>query len=199
MHKTADVARIIGVKSVTVRKYAMALEKCGYSVTHSASGHREFSDTDIIALQELIALQKRTGLTVEKCAEVIATRHSQASESVAVQPISQDSTTLQQYDERYEELFRSFEQVIAKQDETIMRLNEQNQLLKEQRHDIIGELLLIRTLLEDKPRKNIFSSVRNFFAKNEPEEPEHERDIEKEWNKRHNIEQSIYKPGRGEN
>lgn len=199
MHKTADVARIVGVKSVTVRKYAMALEKCGYSVSHSASGHREFSDTDIIALQELIALQKRTGLTVEKCAEVIAARHSQASESVAVQPISEESTTLQQYDERYSQLLRSFEQVVAKQDETIMRLNEQNQLLKEQRHDIIGELLIVRTLLEHKQKKNIFKSAMNFFKKNEPEEPEQLRDPEKEWNKRHHIEQDIYKPGRGEN
>lgn len=98
-----EISEILGVKPVTVRKYAAALEKAGYSVTRSEGNHREYSEDDATAFRQLQALCERSGMTVEIAAEVVAVRHIRASETVAPAVIGAENKVIEQYDIRYNE------------------------------------------------------------------------------------------------
>ncbi|MEK4240360.1 MerR family transcriptional regulator, partial [Paenibacillus sp. FSL H7-0714] len=85
---TKEISEILGVKAVTVRKYAGELEKAGYSVIKSESGHREFSEEDATAFRHMKALCEQSGMTVELAAKVVAAKHLKATESIAPMVIS---------------------------------------------------------------------------------------------------------------
>jgi len=46
-YSTKDIANIVGIATPTVRKYAQALEKAGYTFIKNDQGFRIFSDKDI--------------------------------------------------------------------------------------------------------------------------------------------------------
>lgn len=131
---TKEIAEILGVKPVTVRKYASALEKAGYIVGRGDSGHREYTQNDATAFRELQALCERSGMTVEMSANVIATRIIKELEPVAdsVMPVVKGNDV--QYVERYNELVSIMQginehnqnqaELLAKQAEEIERLHK---------------------------------------------------------------------------
>lgn len=104
---TKEISELLGVKAVTVRKYAAALEKAGYIVSRSGSNHRTYSEEDATAFRELQALCERSGMTVEVAAEVVAARHQRASESVAPAVIPQNQQESERYAERYEQMLQA--------------------------------------------------------------------------------------------
>lgn len=116
---TKEICEIIGVKPSTVRKYAGELEKAGYSVSKSASGHREFSDEDATVFRHMKALCDQSGMTLELAANVVVSRHGRAHESVAPAVIEQENQALQRYDKRYEDMIESMGQM--------MELNERQE------------------------------------------------------------------------
>ncbi|MDT2262665.1 hypothetical protein P7H12_01920 [Paenibacillus larvae] len=71
-HTTKDMAAMLGIETVTVRKYALALEKAGYIISRDDKDRRTYSDVDAMALQQLFTLRERSGMTVEKSAEMVA-------------------------------------------------------------------------------------------------------------------------------
>ncbi|MGF7036754.1 DNA-binding transcriptional MerR regulator [Paenibacillus mucilaginosus] len=112
-----DIAEILGVEPVTVRKYALALEKAGYFFERSDSDHRLFSNKDVIALQQLKALRERSGMSVETAAIAISTRHKAASSGTLSLNTNPDYS---RYSERYdllEEKIEKLTQLIASQQE----------------------------------------------------------------------------------
>lgn len=196
MYKTTDIARILNIKPVTVRKYAAALEKSGHNVQHSASGHREYSDTDVTLFKDLQALQKRAGLSVEKCADVVVSRHKQASGSVAVVSKSDESLSLEHYGEQYDYLVNVLKEVTDNQKQIIDMQQQQIKQLQEQSRSLTGEILIVRTILEENKKNTLTGFIRNLFKKSKENEELNEPDPERDWNKKKRSEESIY-DGRG--
>lgn len=126
MFGTKDIAEILKIEAVTVRKYARALEVAGYNVNHDGNGRRQYSDTDVTALRELQALRERTGLTVEKCAEVVASRHREASESVTLAKSEEENQLIEQYEERYKEMMKLVESMSEQNERLLKRFEDQN-------------------------------------------------------------------------
>lgn len=124
MLSSKDVSDMLGMKPVTVRKYCLALESAGYSVKRDANGNREFTELDVMVIREVQALQNKTGVSVQRCADVIAGRHNRPSENVAPAVIEQSET---QYAERYGdvmEIMRSQQELIQRQADELERLHK---------------------------------------------------------------------------
>lgn len=115
---TKDIAEMLGIEAVTVRKYAQALEKAGYIFERSDSDHRVFSGKDAMALQQLKAIRERSGLNVEMAANIVASKHQGATEIVSVPQNPENSAELERYENRYaalEEKIDALAQIIAQQ------------------------------------------------------------------------------------
>lgn len=116
---TKDIAEMIGLKEVTVRKYALALEAAGYLIERDEQSNRVYSDMDAMVFNQMKVLRDRSGLSVEKCAEAVAVKHKQASVSVSPVVVEQK---IERYDTRYEEQINEFKSIMvnmAKENERI--------------------------------------------------------------------------------
>lgn len=131
---TKEIAEILGVKAVTVRKYAGALEKAGYIVGRGESGHREYTQNDATVFRELQALCERSGMTVNMSAQAVVSRVMKERGSVSHGVVPVNNSTEIQYAERYNELMTFMQgisehnqnqaELLAKQAEEIDRLHK---------------------------------------------------------------------------
>lgn len=114
-YTTRDIADMLGVEAVTVRKYALALEKYGFSVYRSDGKNRSFSEQDVMAFRQLMTLRERSGVNVETAAQIVASKHKGVTvDSVSI--VHNDGEALpQHYDDRYDLLAAKVEQLIALQ------------------------------------------------------------------------------------
>lgn len=110
-YATKDVANMVDIAPPTVRKYAQALEKAGYSFLKNENGFRIFVDKDIFVLNEMKNISNSKGMQVEKIAEMIVFNQGQAIQHEAEVDIveiipeeSGKSNDIAQYDIRYNEL-----------------------------------------------------------------------------------------------
>ncbi|MMZ55617.1 hypothetical protein D1872_174770 [compost metagenome] len=91
---TKEIAAILEVQPVTVRKYAKALEDAGYIFERIDGKNREYNDMDVTAFKELVSICKRSGMPIEKVAELIAAKRIkdlQDGPSVSVVPIQEEN------------------------------------------------------------------------------------------------------------
>lgn len=180
MLETKDICEILGVASNTVRKYAMALEAQGYVITRDASKNRVYTELDATAFRELQALRTRTGLTVEKCAEVIAARHKDPTGSVAPAVISDENGLIVQHDERYGELIN----VINKMSEHSQQQQEQMERLAKRLDDQNANLsVILREVLETR-RMIAAGNVRKPWQFWKKKNVDSDPDPEAQWRKR---------------
>lgn len=126
MYGSKEIAEILGIKPVTVRKYAAALEDAGYIISRSDSGHRTYSEVDATVFRELQVLCERSGMTVENSAKVVASRHIGASATVAPAVVQQQTALMERYEERYTEMMGVIESLREQNECLNKRLDEQN-------------------------------------------------------------------------
>lgn len=137
-----EMADMLGLEPVTLRKYSIALEKAGYIFLRNDSDRRLYSERDAMALQHLKALRERNALNVDNAAMAVATRFSQVNESVETVTHSQNlpaKSVHERSDERYEVL----EAKLDEQTEQIAKLTDMMQALVErldERDNVIREL-----------------------------------------------------------
>lgn len=65
-YSSNEIGNILGFKSVTVRKYALAFEATGYYIQRNDNGRRVYLDRDVSILREMKSLVKNAGVSVEK-------------------------------------------------------------------------------------------------------------------------------------
>ena len=126
MLKAKDIADLLGVETVTVRKYSAALERHGYIVRKDGNGNRLYDEQDATLYKDLKALRDRSGMPLDKCAEVIASRVKEASGSVAPSIVKQDTQAIDRLSERYDDLLgvtHSLTELAARQASEIERLH----------------------------------------------------------------------------
>ena len=71
VYTSSDVYSRLGV-SGTLRKYSDVLEREGYDVRKNSRGRREYTDFDVVLIEQLVELSKQDGMTLEKAAKMIA-------------------------------------------------------------------------------------------------------------------------------
>lgn len=145
MLETKEIADILGVHSNTVRKYALALEAQGYVIQRDDNNDRKYSDIDATAFRELQALRKRTSLPVEKCAEVIAARHREPSESVLPAVNEPDSTQIMQHSTQHAELIGAVQSLVELNQKQADELARVHKRMDDQNNNIS---VIMREVLE---------------------------------------------------
>ncbi|KGP85299.1 MULTISPECIES: MerR family transcriptional regulator [unclassified Paenibacillus] len=196
MLETKDIAEILDVHSNTVRKYALALEAQGYVVQRDDNNDRKYSEVDATVFRELQALRQRSGLSVEKCAEVIAARHREPSGSVLPSVIEPDSTQIVQHEMQHGELLGAVQTLAdlnRQQADEIARLHKR---MDEQNNNIsviLRETLETKRLLAaaaEKPARKGWMFWRKAAKSADP-------DPEAIWKKKAGGAEAIYdRPGR---
>ncbi|MYL43993.1 MerR family transcriptional regulator [Virgibacillus salexigens] len=141
-YKTKDIAEMLGVESVTVRKYSQSLEQFGYTF-EKQKDRRVYKTSDLALLQQLKYMKERTGMSLNKTAEIVVMKHSEQKSDQAtntVSPISQEQQengNLMQYDKQY--INRSIS-LIIEQNERILSELEREKKEKEELHEEILKL-----------------------------------------------------------
>lgn len=145
-YTTRELADMLGVEAVTIRKYALALEKYGFSVYRSDGKNRSFSESDVMVFQQLKTLRERSGVNVETAAQLVASKqNTDTQKNVSI--VHNDDITLQdQYDQRYEVLEAKIEQLLAMQQAAALALPSPEQLRAERLNEHLAERKVERQL-----------------------------------------------------
>ncbi|MGG3693498.1 DUF3967 domain-containing protein [Heyndrickxia ginsengihumi] len=140
-YATKDISNIVGIAPPTVRKYSQALEKAGYSFIKNENGFRIYFDKDIFAFNEIKSMSKKSGMPVEKIAEMIVfnqrqeIQHEATADTVEIiHSESENTSDIVQYDSRYNELMEKLSK-LDMLDEIVKEMQElkaDNKALAEQ-------------------------------------------------------------------
>lgn len=140
-YATKDISNIVGIAPPTVRKYSQALEKAGYSFIKNENGFRIYSDKDIFAFNEIKSMSKKSGMPVEKIAEMIVFNQRQEIQHEAtndiveiIQAENEKTSDIVQYDSRYNELMEKLSKLDMLDDivKKMQELKADNKALAEQ-------------------------------------------------------------------
>lgn len=140
-YATKDISNIVGIAPPTVRKYSQALEKAGYSFIKNENGFRIYFDKDIFAFNEIKSMSKKSGMPVEKIAEMIVfnqrqeIQHEATADTVEIIHSEGENTSdIVQYDSRYNELMEKLSKLDMLDDivKEMQELKANNKALAEQ-------------------------------------------------------------------
>lgn len=123
VYTSNEVYSRLGVKGSTLRKYSDVLEREGYDVRKNSRGRREYTEFDVVLIEQLIELSKQDGMTLEKAAKMIAKQFGIANkkeESQGTEPVP--------YQMQYQ-----FQQQYSAMIEEINKVQQANLLELEQR------------------------------------------------------------------
>jgi DNA-binding transcriptional MerR regulator len=135
-YATKDISSIVGIATPTVRKYAQALEKAGYSFIKNGNGFRIFTDKDIYVFNEIKSQSKKHAIPVDRIAEMIVFNHNKQKRYESTShPLSIEqaecaiSNDIVRYDTRYTELLEKLSKVdmiddIMKEIEELKKVNK---------------------------------------------------------------------------
>ncbi|WP_255211292.1 DUF3967 domain-containing protein [Geobacillus zalihae] len=143
-YSTKDIANIVGIATPTVRKYAQALEKAGYTFIKNDQGFRIFTDKDIQIFERMKEMSNDTGMPVDRIASMLVSEQkNDASDPIRIE--SEVATLLEnelkmidesdigRIDRQYEALLKEIQElkqiVIAQQKYIDERLNKRDELL----------------------------------------------------------------------
>jgi DNA-binding transcriptional MerR regulator len=175
-YATKDIAKIVGIPTPKVRKYAQALEKAGYKFTRNDRGFRIFTDNAVPLFQEMIKLSYDTGVNVEQIALKLVEQQNSNTDStiqlisVVAEPMQNEvktSNLLHIEDERYETLLdeiESLKQLIINQQKYIEDLMEQQPDCKtleslREFQEVKQQLLQIAAAQEKEKKEGFFSKM----------------------------------------
>lgn len=130
LRTASETASILDIKTSTLRKYTLQLEKAGYSFYRSERNHRAYTPDDVTILQRFMDLKNNRDMTVERSANALVA--SLKENSVAT--IKEGEKGVMTYDqlqdllERQEDFNKALLERLDKQQEYIeKRLDEQSQ------------------------------------------------------------------------
>nr|CAP08258.1 conserved hypothetical protein [Geobacillus stearothermophilus] len=143
-YSTKDIANIVGIATPTVRKYAQALEKAGYTFIKNDQGFRIFTDKDIQIFERMKEMSNDTGMPVDRIASMLVSEQkNDASDPIRIEsevatPLENelkmiDESDIGRIDRQYEALLKEIQElkqiVIAQQKYIDERLNTRDELL----------------------------------------------------------------------
>jgi DNA-binding transcriptional MerR regulator len=152
---TSEVAAMLGVQDVTVRSWALRLEKFGYSFIRDDNDKRAFSEHDVSVFRYLQSQVQDKKLKLDDAARMTADRfkvhHQQEENGIMTIAIANQENALEA---RYDSLLRSHEALLTwmekqekAQQEILSKLDQQAQR-QEQRDQALMQTM--RELLEQR-------------------------------------------------
>lgn len=126
-YTTKDMAEMLGVEAVTIRKYCQALERTGYVINRSNGKDRVYTDQDAMTLKYLQTIRSKSGISVEAaCIAVQAKKMTDTENENMIDNIG-EAGTLRRYANQYDSLAAK----VDAQSEQIGQLIELNRVLVE--------------------------------------------------------------------
>ena len=168
---SSEVAKMLGVQDVTVRSWALRLEKNGYTFMRDSNDKRAYSERDISVLRFLQSQVQDKKLKLDDAARVTAERfkadHKQEENGIMSIAITNQENAIET---RYDALLRSHEALLTwmekqeeAQKEILSKLDQQAQR-QEQRDQVLmqtmRELMEQRRLEVNQERKSFWQKLR---------------------------------------
>ena len=168
---SSEVAKMLGVQDVTVRSWALRLEKSGYSFVRDSNDKRAYSERDISVLRFLQSKVQDKKLKLDDAARVTAERfqtdHEQEEKGIMSIAITNQENAIET---RYDALLRSHEALLTWMEETkntqqglLERLERQEQRQEERDRALMQtmrELMEQRRLEVNQERKSFWQKLR---------------------------------------
>lgn len=158
-YKASEVAKRLGLKESTLKKYYLALEKEGYSVKRNPSNHRMFTDDDMQIIEQFRELIKYDGMTIELAAKEIAKSHKKegVTDSHNVMALLAAAMEQREYElatDKRESMF--IERVQDILEEKSLRLEKELAIIKKHNKELIEANKRIEQLLSEKKNRWFF-------------------------------------------
>ncbi|RAP75812.1 hypothetical protein [Paenibacillus montanisoli] len=207
-YSTKNIADMLRIESVTVRKYASALERAGYAFDRNTAKNRSYSGRDAAAFRFMHLIRMQSGVTVEAAALMTVQRSNAASTELQPVDRNEDDLLPQPYNGRYEiiasEVLKIRTEFEAVRDMTVEQTERLNRIaaLSERYEQMVGfqkELMLqmqqlaaaeqaeeLRTqrvndqLIEHRIKMNLKRTALSIWN----EKPERERTMKAGWFRR---------------
>ncbi|HGA0707636.1 TPA: DUF3967 domain-containing protein [Bacillus pacificus] len=156
VYTSSEVYSRLGVKGSTLRKYSDVLEREGYDVRKDNRGRREYTEFDVVLIEQLVELSKQDGMTLEKAAKMIAKQfgiankkeESQGSDPV---PYQMQYQFQQQYSAMIEEINKLQQANLLEMEKRLGdRIDQKNKLIEDdikERNRLIEEEIKERNRL----------------------------------------------------
>ncbi|WP_411501435.1 DUF3967 domain-containing protein [Bacillus thuringiensis] len=141
VYTSSDVYSRLGVSGSTLRKYSDVLEREGYDVRKNSRGRREYTDFDVVLIEQLVELSKQDGMTLEKAAKMIAKQFGIANKKEESQdtnpvPYQMQYQFQQQYSAMVEEINKVQQANLLEMEKRLSdRINQRNTLIEEDMRD----------------------------------------------------------------
>jgi DNA-binding transcriptional MerR regulator len=162
---SSEVAKMLGVQDVTVRSWALRLEKYGYTFMRDSNDKRAYTERDISVLRYLQSQVQDKKLKLDDAARITADRFKMENEQeecgIMGTAIAKQENTLES---RYDALLRSHEALLTWMEETkntqqgiLERLERQEQRQEER------DRALIQTMREMMEQRRIEADEKKSF------------------------------------
>ncbi|MEC2628032.1 DUF3967 domain-containing protein, partial [Bacillus cereus] len=144
------------VSSSTLRRYSDVLEREGYDVRKNSRGRREYTEFDVVVIEQLVELSKQEGMTLEKAAKMIAKQFgidNKKEESQGADPVPYQMQY--QFQQQYSAMIKEINKVqqanlLEMENRLGNRIDQRNKLIAE---DIKGRNKLLREDMKDRKER----------------------------------------------
>lgn len=171
VYSPSDIAELLHVKTATLRKYSILLEKSGYEFKKNARKQRYYSDDDVIMLRKLITF-KNNGMTLDESVKSVMLWHKgNESEvtSITLSKSEMDNVTehnksdideLKELVHKQNDMIGELSKRLDQQQEYIdKRMNERDQLLLQRLDQSMEEQK--KLINSEKEKKGLFDRLFN--------------------------------------
>ncbi|WP_141534919.1 DUF3967 domain-containing protein [Bacillus thuringiensis] len=141
VYTSNEVYGRLGVSSSTLRKYSDVLEREGYDVRKNSRGRREYTEFDVVLIEQLVELSKQDGMTLEKAAKMIAKQFGidnkkEESQGTDLVPYQMQYQFQQQYSAMIEEINKVQQANLLEMEKRLGdRIDQRNKLIEEDMKD----------------------------------------------------------------
>jgi DNA-binding transcriptional MerR regulator len=172
LYSPAEVSDTLKVKESTLRKYVGILESSGYNFSKNNRGHRQYKESDVIALKRFISASERPDMTLETAAEQLVSMyktttitHSDTTDITLQEKHSKDISELMETVNKQTEVIRELMKCLEERDKKIKeQFQERDKRLMEgirQIQDQKEALLQLAANQEENNKKGLFARLFN--------------------------------------
>ena len=162
VYNAKEVASVLAIKESTLRKYALMLEKAGYSFHYNDKRQRGYFDHDVMAFRRLMDTAKANDMTLERAANAVVTSFDTS--------VTTHGDTIER--EEYKRDMDEIKAIIQKQNELLHKLT--NHLDQQQEITNNRDKQILEALHEIQEAKLLAAPTEE---KEEEEEPEEEKPL----------------------
>ncbi|MED3269734.1 MULTISPECIES: DUF3967 domain-containing protein [Bacillus] len=141
VYTSNEVYSRLGISGSTLRKYSDVLEREGFDVRKNSRGRREYTEFDVVLIEQLVELSKQDGMTLEKAAKMIAKQFGidnkkEESQGTNLVPYLMQYQFQQQYSAMIEEINKVQQANLLEVEKRLGdRIDQRNTLIEEDMKD----------------------------------------------------------------